>query len=244
MGANAVTTVPVYTAGEVLTAADLNITNSGIPVFATSVTRDAAFGGAGEKTLAEGQFAFLEDSNSTQFYDGASWQSVGQTPGLVYITGASFSSATTISMAAGVFTSTYKTYQVVFQITSGSDSQISVRVNNAGTPRTAANYYGLSTRSAFSGVTTTASTAGTSLNLSASTNTFGYFAQLTGYVFSPTIAERTQMAFIGAGSNDSNSPANITAGGTYAVAEATDGLTFICGAAQTGFYRVYGLSES
>jgi hypothetical protein len=41
MGANAVTTVPVYTAGEVLTAADLNITNSGIPVFASlsSVTR-------------------------------------------------------------------------------------------------------------------------------------------------------------------------------------------------------------
>jgi hypothetical protein len=34
MGANAVTTVPVYVAGEVLTAADLNITNSGIPVFA------------------------------------------------------------------------------------------------------------------------------------------------------------------------------------------------------------------
>jgi hypothetical protein len=36
MGANAVTTVPVYVAGEVLTAADLNITNSGIPVFADS----------------------------------------------------------------------------------------------------------------------------------------------------------------------------------------------------------------
>jgi len=80
MGANAVTTVPVYTAGEVLTAADMNITNSGIPVFATSVTRDAAFGGAGEKTLAEGQFAYLEDSNTTQYYDGAAWQSVAITP--------------------------------------------------------------------------------------------------------------------------------------------------------------------
>lgn len=76
MGANAVTTVPVYTAGEVLTAADMNITNSGIPVFATTVTRDAAFGGAGEKTLAEGQFAYIEATNSTQFYDGAAWQAV------------------------------------------------------------------------------------------------------------------------------------------------------------------------
>ena len=77
MGANAVTTVPVYTAGEVLTAADMNITNSGIPVFATTVTRDAAFGGAGEKTLAEGQFAYIEASNATQYYDGAAWVAVG-----------------------------------------------------------------------------------------------------------------------------------------------------------------------
>lgn len=73
MGANAVTTVPVYVSGEVLTAADLNITNSGIPVFATTVTRDAAFGGTGEKTLAQGQFAFIEASNQTQFYDGSAW---------------------------------------------------------------------------------------------------------------------------------------------------------------------------
>ena len=76
MGANATTTVPVYVAAEVLTAADLNITNSGIPVFATTVTRDAAFGGAGEKTLAEGQFAYIEATNTTQYYDGAAWQSV------------------------------------------------------------------------------------------------------------------------------------------------------------------------
>ena len=78
MGANAVTTVPVYTAGEVLTAADMNITNSGIPVFATTVTRDAAFGGTGEKTLAEGQFAYIEATNTTQYYDGATWQSVAE----------------------------------------------------------------------------------------------------------------------------------------------------------------------
>jgi hypothetical protein len=85
MGANAVTTVPVYVAGEVLTAADLNITNSGIPVFASSVERDAAFGGTGEKTLAEGQYAYLEDTNATQFYDGATWQPVGVAPGLVLV---------------------------------------------------------------------------------------------------------------------------------------------------------------
>jgi hypothetical protein len=49
-------------------------------------TRDAAFGGSGEKVLAEGQFAFLEDTNSTQFYDGAAWQGLGGKIGQVLST--------------------------------------------------------------------------------------------------------------------------------------------------------------
>jgi hypothetical protein len=77
MGANATTFVPSYTSGEVLTAANLSVTNSGIPVFATTVTRDAAFGGTGEKTLAEGQFAYIEATNTTQYYDGAAWLALG-----------------------------------------------------------------------------------------------------------------------------------------------------------------------
>jgi len=80
MGANAQTAVPVFTAGQVLTAQQQTEINTGIPVFATTVTRDAAFGGAGEKTLAEGQFAYIEATNTTQYYDGAAWQSVGFTP--------------------------------------------------------------------------------------------------------------------------------------------------------------------
>ena len=74
---NTQTSVPLYAQGEVLTAANLNLTNSGIPVFATTVTRDAAFGGANEKVLAEGQFAYIEATNATQFYDGAAWQAFG-----------------------------------------------------------------------------------------------------------------------------------------------------------------------
>lgn len=76
MGANAQTAVPAFTAGQVLTAAQQTQINTGIPVFATTVTRDAAFDGAGEKTLAEGQFAYIEATNTTQYYDGAAWQSV------------------------------------------------------------------------------------------------------------------------------------------------------------------------
>jgi hypothetical protein len=79
MGANAQTAVPAFVAGEVLTAAEMTQVNTGVPVFATTVTRDAAFGGAGEKVLAEGQFAYIEATNTTQYYDGAAWVGLGST---------------------------------------------------------------------------------------------------------------------------------------------------------------------
>jgi hypothetical protein len=97
MGANAVTTVPVYVAAEVLTAADLNITNSGIPVFATTVTRDAAFGGVGEKTLAQGQFCYLESTGKLQVYTGSAWSNVATSTNV-----ATFTSSGTWTVPTGV----------------------------------------------------------------------------------------------------------------------------------------------
>jgi hypothetical protein len=77
MGANAQTTVPTFTAGQVLTAAQVNQINTGVPVFAGTSERDAAFGGTGEKTLALGQLAFLESTGKVQVYNGTSWTNLG-----------------------------------------------------------------------------------------------------------------------------------------------------------------------
>ena len=78
--ANEQTSVPLYAASEILTAANMNISaGTGVPVFATTVTRDAAFGGASEKVLAEGQLCYLSASNIVQYYDGAAWATVGPT---------------------------------------------------------------------------------------------------------------------------------------------------------------------
>jgi hypothetical protein len=78
MGVNAQTTVPTFVSGQVLTADQQNQSaRTGVPVFATTVERDAAFGGTGEKTLAEGQLCYLESTNVVQFYDGAAWATVG-----------------------------------------------------------------------------------------------------------------------------------------------------------------------
>lgn len=98
MGANAQTSVPAFTSGQVLTAAQMTQVNTGIPVFASSTERDAAFGGAGEKTLAEGQYAFLEDTNETQVYDGAAWVAVGAAGGkILQVVNATYSTQVLVS---------------------------------------------------------------------------------------------------------------------------------------------------
>jgi len=75
--ANEQTSVPLYAASEILTAANMNISaGTGVPVFATTVTRDAAFGGANEKVLAEGQLCYLSSTNVVQYYSGTTWASV------------------------------------------------------------------------------------------------------------------------------------------------------------------------
>jgi len=77
MGANAQTSVPLFVANSVLTAAQQNISAAtGVPVFATTVTRDAAFGGS-NKALAEGQLCYIEASDVVQYYTGAAWATVG-----------------------------------------------------------------------------------------------------------------------------------------------------------------------
>jgi hypothetical protein len=139
MGANATTFVPAYVSGEVLTAADLTVTNSGIPVFATTVTRDAAFGGTGEKTLAEGQFAYIEATNTTQYYDGAAWQSVGVTPGLTLVATGTAAAAASVTVNT-CFTSTYDEYLLVMDVNGSTTGQLRLQMRNAGSTITAANY--------------------------------------------------------------------------------------------------------
>ena len=97
MGANAVTTTYDFVANQILTAAQMDNVNCGIPVFASTTTRDAAFGGAGEKTLAQGQFCYLESTGKLQVYTGSSWTNVGSQTNV-----AAFTASGTWTVPAGV----------------------------------------------------------------------------------------------------------------------------------------------
>jgi hypothetical protein len=97
MGANAQTTVPTFTTGQVLTAAQVNQINTGVPVFADSTARTAAFGGTGEKVLAQGQLSYLESDGKIYVYSGTAWVSISSVTNV-----AAFTVTTTWTVPAGV----------------------------------------------------------------------------------------------------------------------------------------------
>lgn len=97
MGANAQTSVPAFTAGQVLTAAQMTQINTGVPVFADSTARTAAFGGTGEKTLAQGQLSYLESDGKVYVYTGSAWTSISTVKNV-----AAFTSSGTWTVPAGV----------------------------------------------------------------------------------------------------------------------------------------------
>jgi hypothetical protein len=117
MGANAQTTVPTFTAGQVLTAAQMNNSaRTGVPVFADTSARDAGFGGTGEKTLAEGQLCYLEDADVVQYYDGSSWATVGPTSdaGLTLISATTVGTAVASVTVSNAFSATYENYRITY----------------------------------------------------------------------------------------------------------------------------------
>ena len=139
MGANAQTKVPTFAPAEVLTAANTNLLSNGVGVFSGTATRDAAFGGSGEKVLAEGQFAYLEDTNTTQYYDGASWQSVGVAPGLVLISATTATTVQTFSIN-NCFSSTYTNYKIVINFSAAVGDGVLVGRLRVGGVNASTNY--------------------------------------------------------------------------------------------------------
>jgi hypothetical protein len=133
----AVTSVTNFSDGNVLTATALNAVNCGIHVYSNAAARDAAYGGSGERTLVEGEYAYLLDTDQTLVYSGSSWVSVGTAPGLVYLTGASFSAVASVSLPTNTFSSTYKNYKIIFSVTDCSANNINyLRYRAAGSDLT------------------------------------------------------------------------------------------------------------
>jgi len=238
--------VKLFASGDVLLASEVNtfLQDQVIMRFATTTARDNAFGGAGEPTLAEGMFAYIDADNSLYYYSGSAWSkyvinltvdtktndytfvagdvdkrvvankasaiaftvnnsifSAGDTlavhnintglltltagagvtingadvltvaqyqggtlfftsassaiffptaktvsaGGLVFISNTAFTTATSVSLPANTFTSTYTNYRVIFTVTASTTTgNITGRVRTSGTDNTSSRYFQVS----------------------------------------------------------------------------------------------------
>ncbi len=242
MGANAQIAVPSFTAGQVLTAQQQTQINTGIPVFATTVTRDAAFGGSGEKVLAQGQTCYIEATSTYQTYNGSDWVTFGQS-GLVVLKNETAFTTSSQIVCDTVFSSAYTFYKVLVRFTGTTTDALNLQFRVGGTAATT-NYN-------FQFLLGTASSVVAGRNASQSSLTVGngsggsFFQSLEILIGGPAIAEATTVQ-----SNYQRSESAATAPavqflyGNHSTATAYDGFQLTpAGGTVTGVYSVYGFSE-
>lgn len=107
-----------FPANSKLTSDDVNnyLADQVIMRFATTTARDAAFGGVGEPTLAEGMTAYIDADNSIYIYDGSNWVkmvSASQPPAMVLLGTFSGAGTSPFIVCDNVFTTEFQNYRIV-----------------------------------------------------------------------------------------------------------------------------------
>ena len=245
--ANEQTSVPLFVANAILTAQQQNLSaGTGVPVFATTVTRDAAFGGS-NKALAEGQLCYLSSTNVVQYYDGAAWATVGPSTagGLVFLTGGTFTTASSVSLTANTFSATYTNYQININLTANTvdTNALNWRGRVAGTDNTTAVYaFGLRGVRFSDGAATT---GGNGVTQTAARFTLMQFPFETGVVsatiFGPQLASATSYVVNSTGRGVGDPDSALQGGGYFDGATQFDALSFYPASGTiSGTYQVYG----
>jgi hypothetical protein len=229
-----------FVTGDVLTAADTNgYLMQGVWVFANAAARDAAV-----TSPQEGNMCYLKDTNVTQYYSGSAWAAVGAPAGLTFITGASYSAVSSVSLPANTFTSTYLNYKIIFNNTAvaGAITETRFRLRASGTDDTTANYSSGGTEINYAG-------GGGASNTNAGTyilwgNTSSGQAQDTQFeitMFSPQASTKT--VFNVNGGKGTLTWKAMT--GFFSLTTSFDSMSFIADAGtMTGSYKVYGIANS
>jgi len=157
-----------FTTGEVLTAADTNgYLMQGVLVFASSAARAAAV-----TSPQEGQYSYLKDTNSTEYYDGAAWIAapIGDITGVTAGTGISGGGTSgTVTVTNSMATEITAAGDIIVGTGSGTfdnlpigttaqvltaDTTVSPYKVKWATPAAATSGYTFITRSTFSAVAT------------------------------------------------------------------------------------------
>jgi hypothetical protein len=236
--------VPLFAAAEILTAANMNISaGTGVPVFTNSTTRDAAFGGAGEKVLAEGQLCYLSDSNIVQYYTGAAWATVGPTTaGLVCVKAETALSGSS-TFADGVFTSTYTNYRIVIRYQTSTSAELAMQLR-AATVDTATGYNYQTFQADSTSLAGSRSASQTSAFVGKDP---GAFTSLTTLELSgPQLAEPTVYQAVNTRNNGAYTvPWVVQYFGNQSGSTQFDGIKFlVASGTMSGSYTIYGYSKT
>ena len=234
----------LWSAGDVVAASGTTDINTAllqqiVGVYADSSARDAAFGGAGEPTLAEGMFCYLTGSNEFQYYNGSAWQpAVGLNP---TATG-TFSGATSFSVD-GCFTSAWAHYRIIVAITDmASNGTITMRLRVSSSDNSTSNYdYQFMSKESTT-VALATSMGASSFRLNYSYGTPGD-AMLVIDVTNPQATEMTQIQSRWSAVNGTSHLEGEVTDGYFRATTAFDGFSILQGSNIAGSYGVYGYGD-
>jgi len=141
----------LFPANSKLTSAQVNtfLMDQTIMRFATTTARDAAFGGVGEPTLAEGMTCYIDNLNVLQTYDGSNWvtttalqRTANVSAGLVFIDSGTFTNINTSTALSLPLSADYPHYKLMMTWTqSVAAGYLNIQLrNNVGAIITTATY--------------------------------------------------------------------------------------------------------
>ena len=195
-----------------------------------------------------GQLVYETDTGKVASWNGSSWVYT-HSSGLVFITGASFTTQTSVSLPNDTFTATYRNYRMIWNVTGGPAgvATITGRLRASGSDSSASSYANMNVGINTAGAADSGGSAGQTS-----------FAYGTSYpslnaptlvldVYEPKNTQQTHLL---------GSALSVTADGNNYVGRhfvqrfnattAFDSFTLISSVASsmTGYYRVYGYADS
>ena len=268
---NAITTLPVSTktANHTLTISDLGsrvVMNSGsstsitvnTSIFAASDVVEITNIGAGVCTITSGtctvtstgSLALAQNASGKLVFISASaaiYVAGDVAAGLVFISGTTFSAASTVSLPASTFSATYANYRIVLDISAASVDSAALRwrMRAAGTDSTAGSYLFSVSGSKADGLTF--------VGANGQTDTSGIFiyvasVQQTSCVFDilgPQATQNTKLLSIASGRSSDGTAAAFSGAGNFNATTSFDAMTFFPNSGTiTGSYKVYGYANS
>ena len=210
---------------------------------------------AGTATVStSGTLALVQNAGGTLYFTSAGvsvFEANGVTAsasGLVFITGATFTTATNFSLAANSFSATYKNYRILINVNAvTADVDLTMRLRAAGTDASSSDYQFAFQGLGGNGTADNATSAGTTSWTVGDVDSGNPFYSCSLDIMQPQATGFTSilgnMAFV-------EKPALYSlyrfGGGVYLQTTSFDSLSFISSVASSisGNYRVYGYAES